>query len=488
MTESKDGKPGVTFFIPNSRWFGKLPRLSVPHGIAILVALLDSHCRLSLVDGNGADLDEATCCRRLRETRPDLVLMSAITAVEYTPQVHRGLALAREGCPEAVIILGGVYPTVSPGEALRDPNVDFIFLGHAEERILPFLERVLARDWEALRRLPGIGFRDQATGEPVINPVASFIGEVSRLVRPDYSLMDLEPYLREEIFVGNTSSRSPVPIAPILTSYGCPYNCSFCATRTISGRAVAFRPLEDVFAEIDDYVREYRVGGILFQDDNLFLKRERVERLCDEFIGGRWGDLPWKVGGAALWLMDAALIERMSRAGCRKLRVSVESGSPRVLREIIHKPVNLEKIPGIVRKCREVGILVRAQFVIGFPGETWEELRETFRFAESCDFDLVHFTIATPLPGTELYGKARESGALGEDFSFAETAYQGWGQAFLNTGEFTARELMILRAFEWDRINFKTPEKTALIARMYNMTVAQLNDHRRVTRQRIGVV
>jgi len=147
----------------------------------------------------------------------------------------------------------------------------------------------------------------------------------------------------------------------------------------------------------------------------------------------------------------------------------------------------LKIVPGIVSKCRQLGIDLGANFVIGFPGETWEELRETFRFAESCGFDLTHFHIATPLPGTELYHIAKNRGLLPDNFSFFDKKYFGFGQAFISTDEFTAQELMVLRAYEYDRINFSTPEKIAKVAEMMLVDQEELREHRRQTRLNCGI-
>jgi hypothetical protein len=100
----------------------------------------------------------------------------------------------------------------------------------------------------------------------------------------------------------------------------------------------------------------------------------------------------------------------------------------------------------------------------------------TFAFADRCAFDLVHFHIATPLPKTDLYRLAKTAGVLPADFDFRDPKYLGYAQAFIATDEFTPFELMVLRAFEWDRINLHS-ERTAKAARMMNMTLG-LAEHR----------
>lgn len=473
-------KSKILLVIPNSRWYGKRPWVSIPFAALILTALLKKNSNFTILDANGFDLSEDNCRLRIKEYSPDIVLVSALS-VEYHKQVHASLALAKTACPDVITVLGGVYPTVLGEEALKDPNIDYIFIGHAEERVVDFIEHVYDKDY--VSDLPGIGFRSDR-GEIKINPVKTYISDVKKLVKPDYSLLNIEPYLLRKTHDYQLNSRG-VRSAPIITTYGCPHNCLFCATRTISGQGVAYRPNEDVLEEIEFLMNRYHIQDLAFQDDLFLSKRSRITALLNAFIERKYG-LMWNSGSSA-WDLDGELLELMKKSGCTQISLSVESGSKRVLKEIIRKPLKLEIVPPIVKKCKEVGIDVSANFVIGFPGETWEDLRETFRFAEECDFDLVHFHVATPLPKTDLYRIAKEKNVLPKDFNFLDSRYFGFGRAFITTDEFTPEQLMILRAYEWDRINFKTPEKTRKIAEMYDLSVEQLREHRRNTLRKLGI-
>jgi len=476
-------KAKVLLVLPNSRWYGKRPWLFVPFTALILTALLKDVFDFSVIDANGGDLSEEECRQQIYRYQPDILLISAMS-FEYRKQFHAVLGLAKEVCPQVITVAGGVHPTVLGKEMLQDPAVDYIFLGHAEERIVNFLTRLLQKDQQQVQDLPGIGFRD-ADGQIRINPVPSYIGDVSQMVQPDYSALDLEPYLVRE--TRDYQINSTVRSAPLLTSYGCPYNCLFCATRTISGFKVAYRSIEDVLAEIDFLIKEYGVQELAFIDDCFLADRQRVEQLLNALIE-KYPGLTWKAATVSAWHLDDELMELMARSGCKQITISVESGCSRVLRKIVRKPLKLEIVPPIIKKCNELGINIAANFVLGFPGETWDEIRTTIRFAEDCNFDLVHFHIATPLPETDLYKIALDQGLLPEDFSFSEDKYFGFCRGVIETEEFTPRELMILRAFEWDRINFKTPEKAAKVAEMYNVSPAGLREHRTQTRREIGVV
>jgi len=475
-------RPRVVLVIPNSRWFGKRRWLVMPYAALILSALLKERFDFSILDANGRNLDAEACDAALRRLDPQFVLVTG-GSVEYHRQVHEAISLAKKAGPGAVTSLGGVYATTLPEEAAKDPNVDWLFLYHAEGRVGELLDLLAAgRDAEA-RTLPGIAYR-RADGTVIENPPSHFIGDVPTQAQPDYSLVDLRPYLRQATM--DYQFNSPDPSAFVITSYGCPYNCVFCASRTISGRRVAFRPAPDVLREIEYLLETYGVKNLIFLDDALLLNRGRVEELLHALIDRKYG-VTWKAASVSAWHLDGELLALMKRAGCTQLTVSVESGSQRVVREVIHKPLDLAIIPPLVTQCRELGISLGANFVNGLPGETWDEIRQTFVFAERCDFDVAHFHIATPLPRTDLYRIGKERGYLPDDFTFLDPKFFGFGAGHLTTEEFTPFELAVLRAFEWDRINFSTPEKIERVARLYNTSVEALREHRRQTRRKLGV-
>ena len=270
-----------------------------------------------------------------------------------------------------------------------------------------------------------------------------------------------------------------------MTSYGCPHDCMFCATKSISGRKAVYRPVEDILEEID-YLKERGAQHLIFIDDNITAKKDRIITLLNYLISRKY-NLTWMITCLAVWHLDEDLLELMKASGCTRLSISCESGSQRVLRKIIKKPLNLKILPAIIKKCKELGIELVSNYVIGFPGETWDELRQTFKHAEECDFDVVHFHIATPLPKTRLYDVAVEQNLLPKGFSFMDPKFSGWCQGFITTEHFTPDELMILRAYEWDRINFSTPEKIMRAAKIYSMSIAKLNEFRKQTIKKLGL-
>ena len=472
----------VLLCIPNSRWFGKRPWNSLPYAAVILTSLLKKDFDFQVLDINAENLDFEQTKNRIQQINPVIVLVTGIS-VEYHKQSHKTLSLAKSACPNSITVLGGVYPTTLPEECVKDKNIDWLFMYHAEGRINHFINLLLDDNVVEAKIFPGIAYRNNGN-ECIENPPSHFIGEVKTIANPDYSLVDLTPYLKQDSL--DYQFNSDKPTAYIISSYGCPYNCLFCASRTISGRKVMFRPVQDILDEIDYLVSQYHVSNLIFLDDCILADRKRINNILNGLIDREY-DLSWKVASLSAWHLDDELIELMKKAGCTQFTISVESGSQKVLSDIIRKPLKLEIIPGIIKKCRAVGIDLGANFVIGIPGETWEDIRRTFKFAEECDFDVAHFHIATPLPKTDLYRLCQEKGYLPENFNFLDDKFFGYMHGWITTEEFTPIELSILRSFEWDRINFSTPDKIKRMTRLYKTTPDKLIEHRRQTRRKIGL-
>lgn len=479
----------VVLVVANYAWFGKRPWRGITSSVPIITAILKDKFDFLVIDANVNEYSENDVRNALRESNPDVVLITALST-EYFRAYHTVAKISKEILPDVPIIMGGVYPTVCPEEVIDDKNVDLAMMGHAEERLDKLLLLFEQKDYNAIRKFEGIAYRGEGIhGQgKVIIPLRHYIGDVPDMVRPDYSLVDVDKYLdSERKSTANQVAEPKKRTAAIITSYGCPYNCLFCATRTISGRKVAYRPADDVLDEIDYFVREKHVEIILFNDDCLLADRNRADYIFSEIIRRQY-NIEIQIGNVAAWHLDRDILQLMKKAGLTRFGISIESGNERVLHEIIHKPLRLEIIPEIVAICRELDILLRANFVIGFPGETWDEIRDSLRMAEQLDLDMIDIHIATVLPKTELYQLAKDTNSLPQNFTFFNDDINfGFGKGNITTNEFTPNELAVLRAYEWDRINFSTPEKRARACKIMDISEEELQEHRRQTRRHCGI-
>jgi anaerobic magnesium-protoporphyrin IX monomethyl ester cyclase len=483
MTAKSKNIEKILLTQPNYAWLSKRTWQFPPYTLCLLKAVMKDHAETVVFDPNFNTLSEIETKRVLQDIRPDVVGVSSIST-EYFNVTRHMVALIRECLPEAVIVLGGVIPTVMIEEAMKDSNVDYWIMGEGERSLPLFIDR-LRKGAQDLSDISGLAYWKGST--PVMNKV-EFIDDLDKVPFPDYSDImggTLQDYgnIRSKYSPGLIARQ--YPIAVTITSRGCPYKCIFCAGRTVSGAKMRLRSAENVLEEIG-ILYEEGIREIVFLDDHFLADRSRAFKIMDGILKNYSG-LTWKCANVTAWLLDEEILRLMYRSGCSFIVVSIESGNQNVLTKLIKKPIRLDTIPAKLDLAKTIGFDLIVNFVIGFPGETWEQIRDTFRYAEKLNVDIVNFHVATPLPRTELMDLCLKRKLLPDDFLENISNYSGYGKGLIETDEFTPFELEVLRSFEWDRINFSSPGRKESIARINGITMEELEDWRRNTRRNIGV-
>lgn len=471
------------FLIPNTAWYDSRYWHNFPYTVGLLSSVLSKNgYKVEILDANIDNLSEADLAKRIEELKPDVIAISAMT-IMYRKCVHASFEIAKNINKNIITIIGGIYPTVSLDIVSKDANIDYIVSGEGEERLPALLSAI--EKGSGFDKIDGLSYRQGAGNKFINNRISSSIEDLDKLPFPDYSIFDMEKYMNYgQKFTQNFQFRA-FPFAETMTSRGCPYRCIFCSSNRLYANKMRYRSVENVLSEIDMLVKNYGTKEIIFVDDSLLQSKERAIKIMQGLIDRKYG-LLWKSNNLAIFHMDDEILEMMKKSGCYQLSVSIESGHPNTLKRI-HKPVQLDKIRGTIEKIKQLDIELISNFVIGFPGETMDEIRETFRYAEEIDIDYVLFSIATPLPATELYDMCKQYKCLPKDFNFENFDFYGFGRGVITTDEFIPFELQVLRAFEWDRINFKTEKKKNKIAKMIGVTIEELDAWRRETRRATGV-
>lgn len=468
---------------PNYAWLSKRTWQFPPYTLCLLKAVIKDQAQTLVFDPNFSNLSEQKTKNFLRKTKPDLVGLSSIST-EYFNITRHMIALIRECLPESVIVLGGVIPTVMIKEAMKDKNVDYWIMGEGERSLPLFIEK-LRKGSKDFSDVSGLAYYQDA--KPIINKV-EFIDNLDEIPFPDYSEISgasLHDYgnIRSKYVPGLLARQYPSAVT--ITSRGCPYRCTFCAGQTVSGAKVRFRSAENVLEEIDSLYKK-GVREVIFLDDHFLANRKRAIQIIKGILIRKY-NLTWKCVNVTAWLLDKEILGLMYKSGCDYIAVSIESGSQRVLKDIIKKPVKLEVIPSVLKLAKSMGFDIIANFIVGFPGETWEEIRETFAYAERLDVDIANFHIATPLPKTELMDICTRERLLPSDYIENISQYSGYGKGLISTEEFKPFELEVLRSFEWDRINFSSQKRKKAIARLNGITMQELDDWRKNTRRNSGI-
>jgi len=309
------------------------------------------------------------------------------------------------------IILGGAHPSAVPAETLRSRYIDYVIISEGEQTLVE-LCGCLESSGSGVEGIDGIGYK--TGGRPHVNPKTRFIEDLDALPFPRRDMLPLQNYFDVQEAHGPTKDRW----TPIISSRGCPFGCTFCTSR-IWNRRWRGRSAGNVVDEIEECVDRYGIKEFHFEDENLTLKKKRTIEMCDE-ITARGLDISWQTpNGVRAGVTDREMLEKMKESGCRHITVAPESGSERVLRDIMHKRQDIEQVRAVVRHGFEMGMKTAAYFILGLPGETREDVEETIaaaRLLAKEGLDEVVFGLFIPLPGSELYDQLFEAGRGPRDY------------------------------------------------------------------------
>jgi anaerobic magnesium-protoporphyrin IX monomethyl ester cyclase len=303
----------------------------------------------------------------------------------------------RKEFPGIKIYLGG-YATIIPEAAMKDiPEIDVLFIGESEKTLVEVLSAKAGSD---LKGIKGIAFR---TGKKIsINKETNLVEDLDSLPFPAFDLLPLPEY--EKSFSRNEF--------PIMTSRSCPFSCGFCSSRLYSKRGLRKRSTANLLAEMKILRDNYNVDLLYIRDDNFIVNKEHAKNFLKGLIKEKL-IVPWiDTSGFHVNSIDEELLDLCKATQCTQVIFAVESGSPRVLKEIMNKNVDLEHAKKMAAYCRKIGLSVQCYFVIGNPGETKEEIIKTIDFASQMQVDHCTFSIATPFPGTKYFEIAVQKGYM----------------------------------------------------------------------------
>jgi radical SAM superfamily enzyme YgiQ (UPF0313 family) len=322
-----------------------------------------------------------------------------LTSVSTTlMQLSRVAKISKEELPDVPVMVGGPHARLLPDEIIGHPAVDIVFTGEAE---LPILEYASGKD---PKQINGIFFKNN--GNIVRNPQAICVKILDEVPFPDYDLFDISEYHSTR----GIAKRHPVSY--VITSRGCPYNCTFCSSKALNPaerKRVRFRSPENVLEEIEFLVKRHGVKELFFSDDMFTGNTSHLIGVCEGLIDRKF-DLSWVCMTHVNNITEEKL-RVMKRAGCHQICYGVESGDPQI-QKIINKNLNLEKVRIVVRMTQDAGIEARCSFMFGNQYETPETMQRTIDYARSLRPDFASFNIATPYPGTYLRSWAIENGYL----------------------------------------------------------------------------
>jgi len=372
--------------------------------------------------------------RKIEEVKPDLVgITCPFTLMDR--EMRCVASIVKSVNSGILVVVGGAHPSSMPDNVIADNNIDFLVLGEGEITFSILLKSI--QESEEFEKIKGLWFKKK--GKIIRNSPNEFIEDLDTIPFPAMHLLPLEKYLSLGEAHGSQKRKRYMPM---VTSRGCPGRCVFCSIHTVWGHKWRARTPENVVNEIEMLVSKYGIREIHFEDDNLTLSKKRIMKICDLIIE-RGLDITWATpNGVAINTLDLAILQKMKKSGCYQLNFGIESGDPFVLRNVINKPLNLERVRRVVNWSKWLGIWTHGFFVIGFPTESLESIRRTIRFAKELDLDSANFFIATPYPGTLLNALASSEGLIKEDFDLSKLRTM---DASIDTNLFKAKDMIALQ-------------------------------------------
>lgn len=330
----------------------------------------------------------------LRHRSPD-VLGFTMTSGDV-PAVRTASALARELYPQLIIVAGGPHVAMATDDALRLPHIDYLVRGEGEEAFPRLLAALARGERPADRLLPGTS--------------------------PD---LDRLPFIDRDLFLDEWRRRGfevdspevpfvaelPPPFATIIAGRGCPFNCSFCkpGEDLLFGRAVRTRSPENVVAELRGLARDHGLASFLFHDDCLLHDRDWILRFIGLYRRAGLSMRFFCQSRADLLVRNHDLLAPLREIGLRGVFIGFESGSQRIL-DFLRKGTRVEDNLEAARLCRQHGLAIWANYMLGIPTETREEVQATVEMIRDIDPEYYSPAFYTPQPGTELGRWVEEQG------------------------------------------------------------------------------
>lgn len=415
------------------------------------VRLLDFNAEINALDEFQYENFYDCCIDLIRRMDfvPDVVGVSSLFSPSFFNFIDCGRA-AKNLFPSALVLGGGNIPTNSYEHIYNELDCSYfdgLCYGEGEKPLLGLLsaddpvEFMASSDsWITKNKI--------AHGACLFVPKHDFIENLDEIPFFDYDLCDIEKHSINPV----TSSYHNVDDQTgfhIMTSRGCPYLCTFCASHRTHGRKMRYHSVQRVIDDLARLKTQYGATTVVFQDDHLMGDKDRVYQILEVV-----GNLKLKAlfqNGLTLYALDRPMLEAFYAAGVRNLVLPVESGSEKVLREQMKKPLKFRISERVARDCREIGIYTNTNILIGMPGETKADIEEARVNLKKIETNWFNIVCASPIVGSEMHALAKE-----KKYIKIDTMGSDFREAAIETEDFTReyiQEMQYLMNLELNFVN-----------------------------------
>lgn len=385
----------------------------------------------------------------IRRHQPDVVGIPHYFSAQIL-SLRDMVRAVREACPDAKIVVGG--PAVSADPSWVDrfvEGVDFYVVGEGEEA-LPKLVKTIRNGGDPLE-IPGIYNRRNGS---LAGSSLSVIEDLDSIPFPDYTLLDLERYIGDtayDKYYRRAVTDKKDPILPIITSRGCPNRCFYCAVRCTMGKDWRAHSADYVLDMVRDIQKKTGVSNFRLEDDNFTVDWDRSEEIMNRLLKETEG-IRFQVANVYPRGWTYEKLKLFRDAGCEYVNFAVESLNERTQKKLLHRDAPLEELERNLAICQELGIETSGLFMIGTPGETMAEIRDSLRKARMLlwKYGMVPgVSVLTPLPGTPLFRLLTNKKYWDREPDAASYAFATLSRGLIRTPEFTPEQLQYEYEFHY---------------------------------------
>ncbi len=390
----REEKPKKFFLLSKSSL-----RAEVELGLLYMASFLNKKgCEVEILDLQVCEQPEKSLKEKVITYQPDII---GITA--YTSFIHIASEIAHT-CKSLIrtkIIVGGHHPSALPYQTLKEfPLFDYVIFGEGEVTLYETIEKI--KNNQPLDNVKGLAFR--LGNEIKVNEIREPISDLDSLPFPAREKIDIRKY------IAMPCDYIRLPQTNVITTRGCLWECKYCSRTGSRLRTTLFaRSPENIIAEIVSCIEKYKVYDYRFVDDIFTYDRNRVIEICN-LIKKNKLDINWLCYSRAD-AVDKELLKIMKDSGCFHIKYGCEVGTQENLNRL-DKRIDLQQCINAIKWTKEVGIETLSGFIIGIPGETLKDIKDTIRFAIKTSPDIAAIASCSFFPGSRFYKEAQEKGSL----------------------------------------------------------------------------
>lgn len=387
-------------------------------GLGYLATAIKDKSEVSILDCIKENLKINQLAKIIQKYKPDVVGFQCYTF--DLNSVKNSLSIIKGVNKMIVTVVGGPHPSALPMQTMKyfGNDLDFAFKGESEKSLSLFIEFLNGKKIN-FRDIPGFVWREK---DSIKENECYFEVNIDSLGMPSWELIHPENYPESQ----HGAFYKNFPIAPIMLTRGCPYQCTFCAGKLISGTKLRKRSVSSVIDEMNLLYSNYGIREFHIVDDNFTFDTNYAKTFLRRLIDKNLDISLATPNGIRLDTLDKELLTLMKQSGLYLISLGIESGSDDVLRSM-KKSLNVKKIKESISFIRSFGFDIAGFFILGFPGETKENILSTIRLSLELDLVRANYFTYLPFPGTESYNRLMENNELHQvdwdRFYFMNAAY-----------------------------------------------------------------